>query len=256
MTNLLKSEFRKVITLKFWWALLIAPLLVGLGTSAFTSSVLQDTDDFNSDEIGAVAAFSGVLVAVVTVIVFAAIFGAINAGTEFAHKTITTTFLTTSSRDASIGAKLLVTAGFALVYGLVIQIVSVLVVVIFAPRDADLEFTGDVWLALLLALFVIVCWGLIGAGFGLLFGSSLAAVLVVTFGPIADLILGTIIAGAGGDNVRFWMPMLNTFGVMVAGDTDDEDIFAPWPAPLLIMVFYVVLVVGAGWLLTRRRDIT
>ena len=252
--NLLKAEFRKVITLRFWWALLIGPLLVGLGASAFSASVLRDTDDFQSNELIAVAAFAGLIVAVFTTIMFAGLFGALNVGTEFAHKTLTPTFLTASGRDGVLGAKILVTAAFALFYGLVIETVSVLVVFVFSTGDAT--FDGDVLASLALGLYVIVCWGVIGAGFGMLFGSSLAAVLVVTAGPIGDLVLGTILAGLGADPVRYWLPLFTTFGTMIGGNAEDTDLFPPWPIPPILMFIYAVVFVGAGWLVARSRDIT
>ncbi|MFH5212199.1 ABC transporter permease [Antrihabitans spumae] len=255
MVALLTSEFRKVTTLRFWWALLIAPLTVGLFASAIIAGIANQSADLDLDEAVAGAAFIGLFIAVVLAILFAAIFGALNAGTEFTHKTITPTFLTASGRDGVIGAKLLISAAFGLLYGLVVEIVSVGVILIFG--QGDIEFDGLLFKVLAAGLFVVVAWSIIGAGLGLLFGSSLAAVLVVVIGPIADLIIGLILFGFGLDSARSYMPFGVTTSTLAVGELDSDDAgIAPWPVPLLMVLFYVVVIAGAGWLVARRRDVT
>ncbi|MBM4618046.1 ABC transporter permease, partial [Rhodococcus hoagii] len=58
MNRLLTAEFRKITTLRLWWALGLAPLLIGLLSGAisvpFVSALAQETE---SDELAiAVAA--------------------------------------------------------------------------------------------------------------------------------------------------------------------------------------------------------
>jgi hypothetical protein len=49
MNALLTSEIRKVTTLKFWWALAIAPLVVGIFASVITSVIANQLGEFEED---------------------------------------------------------------------------------------------------------------------------------------------------------------------------------------------------------------
>ena len=128
-TGLLVSEFRKVFTLNFWWALLIAPLVVGMFASAIYAAVADglgayDGGAYNNEGLSTGLASAGLYFALAWVVLFAGIFGAINAGTDFRHKTITPTLLVTPRRDRVVATKLAVTVVVALGYVLVVEVAS------------------------------------------------------------------------------------------------------------------------------------
>ena len=115
MNALLTSEIRKVTTLKFWWALAIAPIVVGVFASVITSVIANQLGEFEEDlDISGGVASIGLYVAAGAAILFAGIFGAVNAGTEFRHKTITTSFLTARGRDGAVVLWSMIGAGLGL----------------------------------------------------------------------------------------------------------------------------------------------
>ncbi len=114
----------------------LAPLLIGLLSGAisvpFVSALAQETE---SDELAIAVAAIGLFVALGSVFLFAALFGALNAGAEYRHNTFAGTFITTRGRDRVVAAKLLATAAVGLLYCLVVEVVSVPLLLAFAPDD-------------------------------------------------------------------------------------------------------------------------
>ena len=80
MTTLLTAEIRKVTTLKFWWALAIPPVLVGVCASAISSAVATTTDEIYGGEVDGIIV-AGLVAALVSAMIFAAVFSAVNAVT-------------------------------------------------------------------------------------------------------------------------------------------------------------------------------
>ena len=99
MTALLTAELRKVTTLRFWWALAIAPLAVALFAGAIFAAV-DDTLTTMDAELTTSAANVGLFITIGWVALFAGLFGAVNAGTEFRYSTLTPTFLESCSSHA------------------------------------------------------------------------------------------------------------------------------------------------------------
>ena len=141
MTTLLTAEIRKVTTLKFWWALAIPPVLVGVCASAISSAVATTTDEIYGGEVDGIIV-AGLVAALVSAMIFAAVFSAVNVGTEFRHDTITTSFLTAAGRDRVIAAKVGVTALFALGYGLVVASFSIIGLLLFT--GGRFALSGDI----------------------------------------------------------------------------------------------------------------
>lgn len=254
-TNLLLSEFRKVTTLKFWWALGLAPLLVGLFSGAITLPILSEIaaeDDGVKTAVGAI----GLLVALALVFVFSALFGAVNAGTEYRHNTITTTFLTTRGRDRIVAAKLLVSALFGFLYCLAIELVSVPVLLIAGSDDVRLD--GQMTAVLGVGLVASMLWALIGAGLALLTASSIAStVTIVVWYVLGEAIVRAILGGLHLGSVGQWLPGSVTMSAFV-GIVDDSALTSePDTAlSLLCLALWAAAACGLGWWVTRTRDIT
>ena len=177
MNALLTSEIRKVTTLKFWWALAIAPIVVGVFASVITSVIANQLGEFEEDlDISGGVASIGLYVAAGAAILFAGIFGAVNAGTEFRHKTITTSFLTARGRDGVIAAKLIVTALFGLGYGLVVLLASLIclliVWVVFAGHRWPFRLAGLVTGFAVFWGSMILCWNATNGLDSEIFGAS------------------------------------------------------------------------------------
>ena len=86
MTALLTAEFRKVLSLRYWWILGIAPLLVGLFCGALTLPVMRQLEDVVGEDFAeAAAAAVGISLALALVFLFAALFGVVNTGSDMAQ---------------------------------------------------------------------------------------------------------------------------------------------------------------------------
>ncbi len=253
MNSLLTAEIRKITTLNFWWALAIPPVLVGICASAISSTIATSADELTGGDVDGVVV-AGLFVAIGFSILFGAVFSAVNAGTEFRHDTITTSLLTASGRDRVIGAKIIVTTLFALAYGLIVSICSIVCLLLFTGGRFTLD--GDVMTFVAAGLFGVVMLSLIGSGLGLLFGSpTWPAIIIVAWFPVGELIAVSILGGFGLDSVSAIAPAALTLSVVAAGNIDELDVLTPWPwAPILLAV-WAAAAIAAGWVRTRQRDI-
>lgn len=253
MTTLITSEIRKVTTLKFWWALAIPPVFVGICASAIAASIANSTSDYEFELSGGFG-IVGLYVALGFTIMFVAVFGAVNGGTEFRYDTITTSFLTSTSRDRVIAAKLGVTALFALGYGLLVEIVSLVCLLLFSSEPFVLS--GAVIGMLAMGLFAVVVWSLIGAGLGLLMGSpTWPAIIIVAWYPIGELVATSIVSGIGLGNISVVTPSALTLATVSVGEVESE-FFMPWPVAPFGLLVWGLAIAGVGWLRTRERDIS
>lgn len=252
-TTLLTAEIRKVTTLRFWWALAIPPVLVGVCASAISSAAASTTGVLVDGDVDGVL-LAGLVVALVTAMIFAAVFSAVNAGTEFRHDTITTTFLTASGRDRVIGAKVAVTALFSLGYGLVVSICSIICLLLFT--GGEFVLSADIVANVIAGLGAIVAWSLIGSGLGLLFRSpTWPSIAIVAWFPVGETIVVAILSGLGWDGVWHVTPSTLTISVIGAGRIDDADVFPVWPWAPIGLTLWAFAALAAGWYRTREHDI-
>ncbi|AOW91998.1 hypothetical protein BFN03_02925 [Rhodococcus sp. WMMA185] len=258
MTALLTAEFRKVTTLRFWWMLGLAPLIVGMfggaitlpATGAFANEL--ETDSLHPNTA---AALLGLGVALALTVLFAALFGAINVGTEFRYKTLTTTFLTARGRDGVIGAKLAVTAAFGFLYGLVVAVASVALLLTFGGES--FEMSGTLLAMLSVALVSAALWALIGGSVSMLTGSSVwACVILLAWYIVGEVALRSILSGVELGSIGGFLPVSATLGTIANAAAGNElDALPLWPAAPLTLLLWTVAFVAGGWALTRQRDI-
>ena len=185
MTTLVRAETLKVLTLRYWWALAIAPVVVAVLIAASTRTFVEVVADSADTTFDVDVVSTGVSLGVsnTLVLVFAAVFGALTAGSEFGYKTLTTTFLTARGRDGVLGAKLAVVAVFAVGYALAVEVVSIGAMLLFGR---DFSFTTDLFAICAAGILACALWALLGAGVALLTGSSMAGALsVIVAVPVA-----------------------------------------------------------------------
>lgn len=257
MTTLAQAEVKKVLSLRYWWALAVAPVVVALAAASFTRPIVEavaeraDTD-FDVNLVSTAIAVGG---PTTIALVFAALFGATAAGNEFTYATFTTTFLTARGRDAVLAAKLSVVAAFAVGYALVVQVVAVGAMLLFTR---DFSFTADLFAICGVGIVACALWALIGAGVTLLAGSQLVGMLsVIGWFVFGEWILRALAFAVGADGIGKALPVSATLGVLVnAAPSIDIDLLSSWPGAAMILAAWVVALVGGGWLRTRMRDIT
>ncbi|WP_241385193.1 ABC transporter permease [Rhodococcus sp. CH91] len=259
MTALLTAEFRKVVSLRYWWILGLAPLLVGLFCGALTLPVARRLEfGFGDGFAEAVAAAVGISLALSLVFLFAAVFGAVETSSEFTHRTIVTTFLTTRGRDRVLAAKFAIVAAIGLLYCIVAEVAAAATLVLFGGGfdGADL---GSVAKVLAIGLFCALMWSLIGAGLGLLTRSTAGSVLAIcAWVPFGESVVSLVLHGLGLGALASYLPAQATWYTLFSSVSMPDDVVLEmtWPQAPLVLVFWTVLLCGLGWWRTRSRDIT
>lgn len=293
MGNLIKAEFRKTLTLKTWWVLLIPLVLVAFWLSYFWGWAMNDFAayigsgtareiagpiglDPDKLPVGLLAIAHGVNIAQI----IPAMFGIFALAGEYRSKTITTTFLTAPNRVSALSAKMITYIVWGALYGLVSFGVSALAVVITVDSSRLPDTTQ--WLAALggtVLAFVLVT--LFGIGFGAVLRSVTLAVvlLLVWFLLVENVLVGVlwnvtdvlggilpngtangIVGGIAAD--AFGINSLNLpagvdtwaqFGLQVGAGA--PGVFSWW-ASALIFFGWTMLFFGLGWAGNQRRDIT
>lgn len=284
--RLVKSEWRKVRSLRFWWILLTVPLVITAFSTvaglAALAGVHGDNNSFHRygsslfSALTLMLGYAGFFAAGTLTILFCGIFAGVNTAAEFQHKTIAHTFATARSRDRAILAKLLVTTLFGVGYGLVLDFVVVLATYLLGSFESTTlhrsnigaGFVAGVCLA---SVLVAVLWTWIGAGLGLLTGNPLSATVAQAFWsfpgePLIWLVLGFITLSNQGTvaaSLARFLPVSATgqtlLGSAIVLDKSGPDqntgitMLAYGPPSLAV---WAVLLLGFGWWRARTRDIT
>ncbi|MGH3880904.1 MAG: ABC transporter permease subunit [Actinophytocola sp.] len=215
MSRLIKAEFRKILTTKMWWALLIPAVALALGWAwlsaiAFTdvATEIEDALDLAGVNDAELSLSSLALTRAMNfATLFPMTFGALALASEINRRTITTSFLTAPNRASVLGAKAVVYTVWGMVYGAVVAVAASLGVLI-GTGDGTLPETSDWMIILFTGIIACVLWTLLGMGVGALLGSPVAALVVLLLyaalvGPVSELI---ITLSTEGSNVAGLMP--------------------------------------------------
>ena len=210
MGRLIKAEFRKILTTRLWWALLIPAVLLALGwawgASAFLTSVINDAAD--SDVVRELdipidqLAWSSIALtrSMNIATIFPMVFGALALASEISRKTITTSFLTAPNRASLLGAKAVTYVLWGVIYGVVVATAAS----IGAAIGSDAKYlpaAGDWILILLSGILACLLWTLLGMGVGALLGSPVGTLVLLLIyallvGPFGELVLTGVTNGS------------------------------------------------------------
>ena len=277
MELLITAEYRKILTTKLWWALLIPAAVLSL---AFTwgGAVIGTVADVSRSLRGTLPlALPGFAQGINYATVFALILGGTAVTGEMRHKTITTSYLTASTRGAVLTAKLLVYSTFGALYGVVCMLAATLGA-LFGNNFPN----GDDWFALAgVGVLAMVMWTLVGVGIGALMGNQVgtivgAVVYVLVIEPILAIVLRTndlgqippylpnssgssmvsilsldLFASELPGSIRQNQQMMEEFRIVFGLTYSPE-----WWGSGLIFAAYAILIGMIGWIVARNRDIT
>jgi hypothetical protein len=259
MTRLIRSELLKLRTTRMWWGLALG--VVGLVAFNVLPSALFAGQDFGAglptspalDEVAGLTAVygTGYQAGYLLVLVLGIIIGA----SDLRHATATATFLATPRRGRVVVAKMIVAASAGLLYGLLAQVMTVVVAApVVLARGAALRLgEPDVLRSLLLGIPGIALWGVIGVALGILLRSQIAAILVaVSYIFVGDFLIAGGLSLADLDGAVPYTPN-NASSAIVGGFTGFD--LLDWWAGMLVLLGYGLVVGLAGWAIGRSRDI-
>lgn len=290
---LIKAEFRKTMTTRLWWALMIPAFALAFGFAFFWGRITNDFVDYvgtndleeltrlvglNPDElpVGLLGLAHGINIGTV----FAMIFGVLALAGEYHRKTITTTFLTAPTRFHALTAKMTTYIVWGVVYGVVIFGASALGILLGVSGN-HLP-SGGQWLAMLGAgILSTVLVTLFGIGFGAVLNSVIASniILIVymlivenilvlflwTKAPILGAVLpnGTANGIVGGVSADAFGAAASTsplglddelrFGLQFAAGAPGVQ---SWYESAAVFAGWALLFFIIGWAINQRRDIT
>lgn len=267
MGTALRVEWRKTLTTRSWWALLLVMVPYLAAFAAFIAFAFSQTPPGGAGPAAPSLEDPAVVTAVYALAmplgyVFPALLGILAITTEYRHRTITPTLLAETRRPLVVLAKFAVAGVLGLLFGVVGVLASTLAgaASVAGTGNATLLGDPDVQAALGRAVLGLAVWALIGVAFGLVLRQQVAAVVcLLAFSqvvePIARFGLGAfeatdgiarVLPGAAGDALTG----SSIFTVQGAG----ADLLTPLQGGLVLLAYAVVL--GAvGTLGFVRRDV-
>jgi ABC-2 type transport system permease protein len=247
MTNLIRAEFRKLLTTQVWFWLLLGS--IGLTALQATIVVANIGSQFDYDRHAAnVFSASG------NAFLFVVVLGVIGITAEFRHQTITPTLLATPSRLAVIGSKLisylLIGAAYALV-GLITTIV--IAVPWLSGKGIEIGFGDhDIVRTLIGGFVVVTLLAVFGVGVGALITNQAAAITLSIIYLI--VIEGLISAIPYVRTVYPYLPGAAAQSMQIASDDRVQQHYTYLEPAVggVVLVAWTLLLAGAGvWRMNR-----
>ena len=246
MLPLIRSEFRKLTTVRSPWLLLAAgPLLVVAGITGLVQSGGNVHDP---------ATQSKALAHVSLAALFTLIFGILAVAGEYRHGTVTDTFLSFPARGRVIAAKLTVYGLVGAAAGLVSSAVAVAVTAAWwAAKGGSFHLSAaGTWQTIGGGIGVNIAFAAIGVGVGALI-HNLAAAIAAALAWIALIegILGQLI----GSGLARWLPFYSSEALGRTNVIGSVRLLPQWGGGL-VLAGYAAVFAAAAIVTTLRRDVT
>jgi ABC-2 type transport system permease protein len=268
MRAALVTEYRKLVTTRLWWILLVAMavymafLAAVLGWAIAQGAMTTGT----GQEPGALAPDSVVrsvyTIAVSFGYVFPLLVGALAVASEFRHQTITPTLLAEPRRTILVSAKLVAAAALGLVYGVVGTLASVgagAAVLTMLDQPTFLDHAST-WRTIALSALALALWAVVGVGFGSVLTNQVAVIVVVlAFTQFVEPVLRVVLSMTSwGADIAAYLP--GAAGEAISGGSFYSEsgmmTVLDWWQGALVLLAYGVGLALIGRVTTFRRDIT
>lgn len=270
MRAALLTEYRKLVTTRLWWILLLsmAGYMAMLGAVfAFSFTIETSANQGMTDMSGAPLGPRAVATAVYTLAtslgyVFPVVVGALSVSGEVRHRTLTPSFLAEPRRGRVLTAKMLASLPVGVAFGLVGTLATVAPgAVVLAVRGHE-TFLGDATMlrTIVMSVVALAIWCSVGVGFGAVLTNQVAAVVVLlAFTQLVEPLLRLVLSlWDATSSVAQFLP--GAAGEAITGgsfysSSGMAELLDPWQGLLVLAAYGVVLAVVAH-LTTMRRDIT
>lgn len=269
MAGAVKAELRKFFSTRMWWGMAIGVFVAGaLLALVFALLVPGSTSQGPGGSSGQPAPGLDNTAMVTTVYtaglsfayLLTLVVGVMSIGSEYRHKTITSTFLSTPKRVRVMVAKVTSLLGIGAFYGVLFLLGSVGVggATIAIKGFSPVPEVGPITRALALSLLVLGLWSLVGLGAGILIPNQVAAILIAVGAawivePVAGLLLSFV---SWGQAIVPYLPSQATSAMVGQINTNSDVHLLSWWAGAMVLVAYAAVLAGIGSLVTVRRDVT
>jgi ABC-2 type transport system permease protein len=245
MLLLIRSEFRKVSTVRGPWLLLAAgPLIVLAGIAGLVQSGADLRDPATQSRALAHAGLAAI---------FTLIFGILAVAGEYRHGTITDTYLTAPRRGRVAAAKLTVYALIGAAAGLICSATALAVTSAWwAAKGVSFQLSAaDGWRTLVGGIAANIGLAAIGVALGALVRNVIGAIaLALAWVAVIEGIVGQLV----GSGLARWLPFYASQALDKANVTGTQ-LLPQWGGGLVLLA-YVVIFAGAATVTTLRRDVT
>ncbi len=267
MTAAIRAELRKFFTTRLWWGMAIAVFFTGAAFAVLFAFVLTSdavrrgngapTVPQTEVQLAKSVFTGGISVGYLLTLAI----GVMTIGSEYRHKTITSTFLASPRRGTVMGAKVISLLVIGAFYGVLSLIGSVGSGALILSSKGHTPFAdASIWRTLGLSLFVLGLWALIGLGVGILIPNQVAALLIAVgvawiIEPILGLVLGLT---DWGKSLTPYLPSEATSAMLDSGGGfgGQSTNGLVWWAAALVLTGYAVVMAGFGTWRTLRADIS
>lgn len=278
MIGLVRSELRKFFTVRMWWGITLAAFLLGALLSALSgwfmvhgSIPMPDGESISLGDSMDDASLARMIytqsISMGYLLTF--VMGIIAIGGEYRHKTLTATLLAAPRRGKLILAKVIGVAVISAVVALGHLAGSVLAGAVLLGSAGHEIFPdpGQLALVFLRVVLVLVLWGLMGLGLGVLIPNQVVALFVgVAVVWIVEPLLGLFIQFASwGEAVATYLPAQVSLAAVDAYSgmpEETQQVFGvagaslTWWVASLVLIGYAGVMAAIGWFLTHRRDVS
>lgn len=261
MNGLLRSEMRKLTTTRLWLGLLaggvalVALYVLVIAFTAGNDARARDVLPALSNP-AAVRTVYGVPAEVGYLMPL--ILGVTIICTEYRHRTITPTLLSTPRRARVLLAKVVVAAGAGFLMGVVLSFVAAaLGAAAIAARGYPVLLTSD-GVPRLLALMTVALgvWCVFGLGFGALLRNQVAAVVsAIALVTIVDGLLALLLRWIHLGTVAQYLPGSASRAIINPATTRGVELL-PWWGGALVLLAWGLGTALVGSFVTLRRDVT
>ena len=266
MRAALVSEYRKLVTTRMWWILLLAMAgyMAFLGAvMAWSITVAPGDPSAPMPPVTPELILSSVYSTATTFgYVFPVIIGALSVTGEFRHKTITPTFLAEPNRLRVLWAKLGASVPIGAFYGVAGTLSTAVAgaAVLAATGHPTLLGDGELWVTLGRSVLALTLWAPVGVALGALITNQVVAIVVVlvyTQFLEAVLRLGLTSVGDAGATLSTYLP--GAASEAIAGGSIYTSIgigeLLPWGAGVAVLAGYALVGALFGAMTTWRRDV-
>ncbi|MCZ0911074.1 ABC transporter permease subunit [Gordonia amicalis] len=265
MKAALVAEYRKFVSTRMWWVLLIAMV----GYLAFIGAVLAFSMTAENAMNQPVLLSGGDLARSIYALtspigyVFALVIGSLAVTGEFRHKTITASLLVEPRRGILLLAKLIAGIPIGALYGILgtLAVVATAAPILALLGDGAFLGDGSTIEVIALSMLVMVLWTALGVAFGAVVSNQVAAIVILLaftqlVEPIARIALASFDATT---SVSKFLPgsaadaLVGTSFFASMGE-GASDLLPQW-AGAVVMLVYIAAFAVVGRFTTLRRDI-